>query len=63
MSDLDPEILVEFLIESRENLDQMERELVVLERDPAAATALNALFRAIHTIKGWQAGDLNCRNA
>lgn len=52
MSDLDPEILVEFLIESRENLDQMERELVVLERDPAAATALNAIFRAIHTIKG-----------
>ncbi len=52
MSDLDPEILVEFLVESRENLDQMERELVVLERDPAAASALNAIFRAIHTIKG-----------
>ena len=52
MSDLDVEILVEFLAESRENLDQMERELVVLERDPRAQTALHAIFRAIHTIKG-----------
>ena len=51
MSDLDQEILVEFLIESRENLDQMERELVVLERDPAAASALDASFVPLHTSK------------
>ncbi|MCE9574666.1 MAG: Hpt domain-containing protein, partial [Deltaproteobacteria bacterium] len=52
MTDLDPEILFEFLIESRENLDGIERELVVLERDPDAMESIRVIFRAIHTVKG-----------
>jgi two-component system, chemotaxis family, sensor kinase CheA len=45
-------ILAEFLIESRENLDRVERGLVELEQDPTAAETLASVFRAIHSIKG-----------
>ncbi len=41
-----------FLEESRDMLQQMESCLQRLEADPANADALNALFRAAHTIKG-----------
>ncbi len=49
---LDDEILTEFLAESRENLDLLDRELVALERDPAGQHRIAGIFRAIHTIKG-----------
>ncbi|HVV85763.1 MAG TPA: Hpt domain-containing protein, partial [Kofleriaceae bacterium] len=52
MSARDAENLREFLVESRENLDRMEAELVVLERDPGAGEPLASIFRALHTIKG-----------
>ncbi len=42
----------EFLIESYENLDQLDRDLVTLEQDPAAKNTLASIFRTIHTIKG-----------
>ena len=45
-------ILTEFLIESRENLDRVERGLVELEQDPTASETLASVFRAIHSIKG-----------
>jgi two-component system chemotaxis sensor kinase CheA len=45
-------ILAEFLIESRENLDRVERGLVELEQDPTAGETLASVFRAIHSIKG-----------
>lgn len=51
MGEMD-EILAEFLIESRENLDRVERGLVELEQDPTAAETLASVFRAIHSIKG-----------
>jgi two-component system chemotaxis sensor kinase CheA len=41
-----------FFAESDELLLQMEEALLVLEQQPADATALNAVFRAAHTIKG-----------
>ena len=41
----------EFLIESDENLSQVERDLVDLEGTPEQET-LSSIFRAIHTIKG-----------
>lgn len=47
-----PEALREFLIESHDNLEQMERDLVSLERDPADENFLGGIFRSIHTIKG-----------
>ena len=41
-----------FIAESRELLDAMEDALLRLENAPGDAEALNAVFRAAHTIKG-----------
>jgi len=48
----DDDVLREFLIESRENLDQLDRELVALEGEPHSQSLLSSVFRTIHTIKG-----------
>ena len=48
----DEEIFREFLVESTENLDQLDRDFVALESDPGAKDRIAAIFRAIHTIKG-----------
>ena len=50
-SDLD-EVVHEFLVESYENLDQLDRDLIELERDPKSVERLGSVFRTIHTIKG-----------
>ncbi|HUJ28504.1 MAG TPA: chemotaxis protein CheA [Myxococcales bacterium] len=46
------EVVTEFLVESAEMLDQMEREMVALEAGRAGPNAIRTIFRAIHTIKG-----------
>jgi two-component system, chemotaxis family, sensor kinase CheA len=46
------DIVNEFLVESYENLDQLDRDLLTLERDPASRPTLSSIFRTIHTIKG-----------
>ena len=46
------EIVKEFLVESYESLDRLDRDLVVLEKDPHAKETLGSIFRTIHTIKG-----------
>ncbi len=51
MNDMD-EIVQEFLVESQENLDQLDRDLVALEREPGSRELLSSVFRTIHTIKG-----------
>ncbi|MFT7676744.1 MAG: two-component system chemotaxis sensor kinase CheA [Planctomycetota bacterium] len=51
MSEQD-DLLREFLVESYENLDRLDGELVVLEEDPDAEDVLASIFRTIHTIKG-----------
>ena len=51
MNDMD-EIVQEFLVESYENLDQLDRDLVALEQDPSSRDRLGSIFRTIHTIKG-----------
>ena len=51
MDDTD-EIVQEFLVESHENLDQLDRDFVELERDPGSRELLASVFRTIHTIKG-----------
>jgi len=51
MSGMDA-IIKEFLAESSENLDQMDQDLVVLEKDPANQEVFSRIFRTIHTIKG-----------
>jgi two-component system chemotaxis sensor kinase CheA len=42
----------EFLIESQEGLDRMERCLTDLEERPRDAALLGEIFRSVHTIKG-----------
>jgi two-component system chemotaxis sensor kinase CheA len=46
------EIVKDFLIESRENLDRLDQELVKLESAPSSKDLLASIFRTIHTIKG-----------
>ena len=48
----DDEVLREFLVESYENLDQLDQDFVALETDPAAKERIAGIFRTIHTIKG-----------
>lgn len=48
----DPEIIGEFIAESRERLESLEPELLQLERTPADSELINAIFRTFHTIKG-----------
>src|SRR5205823_736356 len=51
MSDLD-EVIKDFLVESYENLDRLDRDLITLEGDPTNREGLASIFRTIHTIKG-----------
>ena len=46
------ELTREFLIESQEGLDRMERCLTDLEQRPDDAALLAEIFRSVHTIKG-----------
>ena len=46
------EIVAEFLVESYESLDRLDRVLLALERDPEARDVLASIFRTMHTIKG-----------
>jgi two-component system chemotaxis sensor kinase CheA len=39
-------------VESHENLDQLDRDLVELEQHPGSRELLSSIFRTIHTIKG-----------
>ncbi len=45
-------VVNEFLVESYENLDQIDRDLVDLEQNPSDKELLSSIFRIIHTIKG-----------
>src|SRR5271166_1013545 len=46
------DIVKEFLVESYENLDRLDRDLVALEKQPSDREILASIFRTIHTIKG-----------
>lgn len=51
---LDPndDILQDFLVEAGELLEQLNEQLIQLERSPQDKDLLNAVFRSFHTIKG-----------
>ncbi len=51
MNDSD-DIVKDFLVESYENLDRLDRELITLEKEPNDREVLGSIFRTIHTIKG-----------
>ncbi|MBL9201902.1 MAG: chemotaxis protein CheW [Opitutaceae bacterium] len=46
------DITKEFLVESHENLDRLDRDLVALEKDPQSKETISSIFRTIHTLKG-----------
>ncbi|MBL8223483.1 MAG: Hpt domain-containing protein, partial [Bryobacterales bacterium] len=48
----DPELIGDFIMESREHLASIETHLLTLEQNPADAEAVHAAFRGFHTIKG-----------
>lgn len=50
--EMDAEIILEFIHESRQNLSLAEQALLALERDPGDAESIGTVFRAFHTVKG-----------
>jgi two-component system chemotaxis sensor kinase CheA len=48
----DPELVADFIVESREHLNTIEQRVLTLEREPRNAEAVNSVFRGFHTIKG-----------
>lgn len=46
------EVFHEFLIETNENLAQLELDLVALEKNPTEHETLARVFRTMHTVKG-----------
>ncbi len=46
------DIVREFLVESNENLNRLDEEILELERRPGDATLIASVFRTVHTIKG-----------
>lgn len=48
----DPELIGDFIMESREHLTAIELQLLTLDQDPSNSEAINAIFRGFHTIKG-----------
>jgi two-component system chemotaxis sensor kinase CheA len=52
MAEFDDDIVREFLLESLENLERLDRDLVELEAQPTAPALLSSVFRTVHTLKG-----------
>jgi two-component system chemotaxis sensor kinase CheA len=48
----DPELIGDFVVESREHLESIEGRLLDLERNPDDMETIHAVFRSFHTIKG-----------
>src|SRR5262245_52269245 len=46
------EVIREFLIETHENLAQLDLDLVTLEKEPTEHETLARVFRTLHTVKG-----------
>ena len=48
----DPELVADFILESREHLQAIEQHLLTIEQSPDSGDSIHAIFRAFHTIKG-----------
>jgi two-component system chemotaxis sensor kinase CheA len=46
------DIVREFLVETHENLGQLDQDLVTLEKEPGERETLARVFRTLHTVKG-----------
>jgi two-component system chemotaxis sensor kinase CheA len=47
-----PEMFSLFELECEDHLEEIERDALALEKDPSSRSTLDALFRAVHSIKG-----------
>ncbi len=50
--EVDPEFLNDFLVETREHIENIEMSVLALETDPENLELVNSLFRSFHTVKG-----------
>ncbi|MCG8670044.1 MAG: Hpt domain-containing protein [Pseudomonadales bacterium] len=50
--DIDPEMVADFLDGLKDELEEIESDLLVLEKQPGDKEAIHSLFRAVHSIKG-----------
>jgi two-component system chemotaxis sensor kinase CheA len=48
----DPELVADFIMESREHLNAIEQHMLRLEQNASDMDAIHAVFRGFHTIKG-----------
>ncbi|MDA0948465.1 MAG: chemotaxis protein CheA, partial [Planctomycetota bacterium] len=46
------DVISEFLVESYENLDRLDQDLIALEEAPGELQRIASIFRTVHTIKG-----------
>ncbi|MFH0726402.1 MAG: chemotaxis protein CheA [Pseudomonadota bacterium] len=60
LNEEDVQILGDFVVESMENLESIEVNLVDLEQDPSNSETINTIFRPFHTVKG-VSGFLNLK--
>ena len=52
MTDIDIELLPDYLVEAAEHLEEMESLLLNLADEPENIAVLDEIFRPIHSIKG-----------
>ena len=58
MSEIDEEMLNDFLVEGWEQIETLDQEFVHLEEDSEDVKRVEGIFRVMHTLKGG-AGFLN----
>ena len=49
---IDSSLLQDFITETTEHLEEMENNLLLLEKSPQNFDLINSIFRCVHTIKG-----------
>ncbi|MDX9702518.1 MAG: chemotaxis protein CheA [Candidatus Auribacterota bacterium] len=49
---LDPTLISDFILECKEHLGSVENNIITLENNPNDLEILNAIFRAVHSVKG-----------
>ena len=52
VEEVDPEFLNDFLVESKEHIENIEMNVLALETDSTNSELIHSLFRSFHTIKG-----------
>lgn len=52
VEEVDPEFLNDFLVESKEHIENIEMNVLSLETDSTNSELIHSLFRSFHTIKG-----------